>query len=298
MAKVLVTGVNGFTGKYVAEALSAQGHHVSGLIRPDSKDVPAVDAVYRANLADPTKLREVVAAAAPDRVVHLAAISFVSHVNVAEIYQTNLIGTVNLLNALVSEAPGLDRVLLASSANVYGNQRAGQLSEDAVPFPSNHYGVSKLAMEHAARMMMDQLPITIVRPFNYTGVGQTEKFVIPKIISHARAGKSDLELGNIDVSRDFSDVRVVANTYVRLLDSVNAIGKTLNVCSGRAFSLGEIIAVVESLANIRFDVRVNPAFVRADEILELFGSAERLEDTIGSVDMPPFDQTISWMLSA
>lgn len=296
MAKVLVTGINGFTGRYVAEALAAKGHRVAGLIRADSQDVPDIDVVYRADLSDMNTLREVVADAAPDRVIHLAAVSFVSHENVAEVYETNVVGTVNLLTALAA-LPSLERMLVASSANVYGNQH-GQLDESVFPMPANHYGVSKLAMEHAARVMMGQLPITLVRPFNYTGVGQAEKFVIPKIISHARAGKSAIELGNIDVSRDFSDVRVVADAYVRLLDCSEAIGKTFNVCSGRAFSLREIIAIVEAHAGIRFDITVNPAFVRKDDIEELFGNAARLEDAIGPLEMPPFDQTLAWMLDA
>jgi GDP-6-deoxy-D-talose 4-dehydrogenase len=301
MTRVLVTGINGFTGRYVAKKLAAQGHEVVGLVR-EGGVVPQQDGddswqTYAADLGNLERIQEVVAHAKPERVVHLAAISFVSHGDINEIYQANLIGTHNLLSALANEAPNIERVLLASSANIYGNQQGGQLGEGTVPRPSNHYGVSKLAMEHVARLMQNQLPIIVTRPFNYTGKGQSSNFIVPKIINHARMGKIDLELGNIDVARDFSDVRSVADIYARLLACPEAVGNTFNVCSGRAYALRDIISMIENLSGIRFNISVNPNFVRADEIRKLFGDPAKLESVIGQVDMPPLRDTLEWMLS-
>lgn len=297
MAKVLVTGIAGFTGRYVARELAAQGHDIIGIVREGGITEELENGIsHSADLSDLSALQRVIAETQPDRVVHLAAISSVAHADINAFYETNLVGTLNLLNALVSHGTRVERVLVASSANIYGNQQGGQLDEHTDPRPSNHYGASKLAMEHMARIMAGRLPIITTRPFNYTGVGQSSDFVVPKIVDHARKGRVDLELGNINVARDFSDVRDVANIYARLLDCADAVGKTFNVCSGRAYALREIIAMVEKLAGITFNISVNPAFVRSDEIVELFGNPGLLESLIGPADMAPMSDTLSWML--
>lgn len=299
MAKVLVTGVAGFTGRYVSSALVGRGHEVVGMVHDlPGRPIDAPVDLHICDLADIDGLERLVRNTRPDRVVHLAAISFVSHSNVNEIYQANAIGTLNLLQVLARTDHRVEQVLLASSANVYGNRQDGQLSEDVVPLPSNHYGVSKLAMEHLARIMGGQVPITITRPFNYTGVGQSPNFVIPKLVDHARRRETRVELGNLDPARDFSDVRMVADCYARLLETPAAIGRTFNVCSGRSYALREVISIVEDLAGIKFDISVNPAFVRNDEIMELYGSRARLDDAVGQVPMPDLRETLSWMLDA
>lgn len=296
MARVLVTGIGGFTGRYVAQALVASGHEVIGMARHSGEPaVTEASTTYYGELGDLAGLKQLVAAARPDRVVHLAAIAFVAHGDANAIYQANLIGTLNLLQALADSGLHLERILLASSANVYGD-RSGQLDEDTPPLPANHYGVSKLAMEHVARMFSGQLPIIIARPFNYTGVGQDPNFIIPKLIDHARRGVTEIELGNIDVARDFSDVRFVAECYARLLDCSAAAGQTFNVCRGQSQPLREVIAMVEELAGRRFQIRTNPAFVRQNEIMDLYGSRGRLDAAIGAVEMPDLKATLRWML--
>jgi len=155
--------------------------------------------------------------------------------------------------------------------------------------------VSKLAMEYMARLWMDKLPIVIARPFNYTGVGQTESFLLPKIVGHFRRGAEVIELGNLDVWRDFSDVRAVAQAYRRLLEVCPA-GETVNVCSGKAHSLREVIAMAESVSGRSIQVQVNPAFVRASEVKTLCGDATKLRSVIGEWATPPLEDTLRWML--
>ena len=120
----------------------------------------------------------------------------------------------------------------------------GTLDETTPPAPSNDYAVSKLAMEYMARLYESRLPIVITRPFNTIGVGQSDSFLIPKIISHTRKRATLIELGNLDVARDFSDVRIVVQLYQRLLDTPAAVGQTFNVCSGKAWTLNEVLAKV------------------------------------------------------
>jgi len=187
-------------------------------------------------------------------------------------------------------------VLLASSANVYGNAQSGMLDESAVVAPANDYAVSKLAMEHMAALWHDRLPLIITRPFNYTGVGQEEKFLIPKIVRHFIANAATIELGNLDVWRDFSDVRSVANAYVELLNASAAVGKTVNVCSGIALSLREVIALCESITGHNIDVQVNPAFVRANEVRSLCGNPGLLKNLVPTWQPFSFEQTLKWML--
>jgi nucleoside-diphosphate-sugar epimerase len=299
MKRVLITGANGFTGRHLLERLAREGHVLHGLVHSaeDAAD-PRLHAAHVADLRDLSALRAVIAAVQPERVVHLAAIAFVAHGDPAELYSTNILGTRNLLEALASADTRAEAVLIASSANVYGNRREGVLDEGMEPEPANDYGISKVTCELLARLYADRLRIITVRPFNYTGRGQGEQFLIPKIIAHARSRSPVIELGNIDVARDFSDVRAVVDAYARLLDEPAAIGGLFNVCSGEARSLAEVIATVERLSGHRMAVTVNPAFVRANEVKSLRGSRARLESTIGALAMPPFEETLGWMLDA
>jgi nucleoside-diphosphate-sugar epimerase len=162
--------------------------------------------------------------------------------------------------------------------------------------PGNDYAVSKLAMEHMASLWFDKLPIVITRPFNYTGRGQSENFLIPKIVAHFRRGAEVIELGNLDVWRDFSDVRAVVEAYCRLLES-NPAGQIVNVCSGVVHSLREIIAMLENITGHTMRVEVNPAYVRSNEVRSLCGDPAYLRSLIGDWRTPALEETLQWMLS-
>jgi nucleoside-diphosphate-sugar epimerase len=188
-------------------------------------------------------------------------------------------------------------VLLASSANVYGNAVVDPITEDVPPAPANDYAVSKLAMEHAARLHAGRLPIIIVRPFNYTGVGQAPHFLLPKIVDHFRRGARRIELGNLDVARDFSDVRDVVVIYRRLIERAPP-GTLVNVCSGAAYSLSDVLDLMAGIAGYRIDVTVNPAFVRANEVRRLAGDTSRLQQLVGPMERTPLAATLRWMYEA
>ncbi len=279
--RVLVTGLDGFTGSHLKYNLQQQGHVVVGL----TSDLTDADAVA-------TEIAQL----APDAVAHLAAIAFVAHGNANAFYEVNLIGTRNLLAALAEHAPDVGSILLASSANVYGNRAEGVLNENIVPFPVNDYAVSKLAMEQMATLWQDRLPIFIVRPFNYTGVGQDEKFLIPKVVSHFRENKSVIELGNLDVWREFGDVRNVADIYRQLLE-LAPVGKVLNICTGKAHSLREVVKMCKKITGNSIDIQVNPTFVRANEVRVLTGDNRCLKDLVGdSGNLYKLEDTLQWML--
>jgi nucleoside-diphosphate-sugar epimerase len=290
-ARALITGINGFTGKYLAAELQAAGYRVFGTAHHGEEtgsDVHPVD------LLDREHLREVVTEVRPDVVAHLAAISFVAHGDAEAIYRVNLVGTRNLLEALAGLEARPRCVLLASSANVYGNAPVEVIDETVPPAPANDYAVSKLAMEYLARLWTERLPIVITRPFNYTGVGQPPNFLLPKIVAHFQARAPLIELGNTDVARDFSDVRTVAAVYRRLLEVAPA-GEVLNVCSGRAHTLADVLRMMGGIAGYEMEVKVNPAFVRANEVKRLLGSVAKLTRIIGSLPAIPLEETLRWM---
>ncbi|MHB8311623.1 NAD-dependent epimerase/dehydratase family protein [Metallibacterium sp.] len=291
----LLTGSRGFTGRYLRAELAQAGYRVLGVVQDGAvgEDEIALD------LRDRDATLRALAPLLPAVVVHLAGIAQVAHGDAAALYQTNLIATRNLLEALAQCAAPPRAVLLASSGNVYGNLGAEVLDESMAPQPANDYAVSKLAMEHMARLWMTRLPIILARPFNYTGVGQSEDFLLPKIVGHFRHGARVIELGNTHVARDFSDVREVARCYRKLVQTPAAIGRTLNVCSGRLTTLDEVLQLMQHIAGYAIGVRVNPAFVRGNEIARLRGSDARLravlDDAPGGI---PLRETLRWMFAA
>ncbi|MFR0675415.1 GDP-mannose 4,6-dehydratase [Enterobacterales bacterium AW_CKDN230030176-1A_HGKHYDSX7] len=291
--RALITGLHGFTGRYMAAELKAQGYEVFGT-GSQASDEPGY---LQADLTDAVGLRAVLADLQPDVVVHLAALAFVGHGVADAFYQVNLIGTRNLLEAIAACGKTPDCVLLASSANVYGNASDGMLSEATPPAPANDYAVSKLGMEYMARLWQDRLPLVITRPFNYSGVGQGENFLLSKIVSHFRRRAPVIELGNLDVWRDFSDVRAVVAAYRGLLEAA-PVGQTVNVSSGVAHSLRDVIALCEQITGHRIEVTVNPAFVRANEVKTLTGDNMRLRGLVPGWTTPLLGDTLAWMLDA
>ncbi|MCE5232926.1 MAG: NAD-dependent epimerase/dehydratase family protein [Mizugakiibacter sp.] len=296
--RLLLTGSTGFTGRYVRAELERAGWHVTGLGHAAQAPAQADAGELTVDLLDRDAVARAVAGVRPDAVIHLAAIAFVAHGDVDAIYRCNVVGTRHLLEALAALPRAPRAVILASSANVYGNTTVEPIDEDTPPAPANDYAVSKLAMEYMARLWCGQLPITLVRPFNYTGVGQSPQFLIPKIVDHFRRRADTIELGNLQVWREFQDVRAVAECYRRLLEASPPPGSVFNLCSGQAWSLQEVLAMMESIAGYRIAVRVNPAFVRANEVRRLVGSNARLAGAIGALPAIPLQETLRWMYAA
>jgi len=297
--KALITGITGFTGRYMAEELAAHGYEVHGLsYRPPQGELPAsIAAIHCCSLNDPQTLQDLLLELRPTHVVHLAAVSFVAHTDTEAIYQANFIGTRHLLEALRPITADLAAVILASSANVYGNTE-GVLEESSTLAPANDYAVSKTAMEYLARLYDRQLPLIITRPFNYTGVGQPEQFLIPKIVAHTRRRAEVIELGNLDIARDFCDVRHVVRAYRRLLETPEAIGQTVNICSGTAHTLQYVLQQAALISGHPMEVRVNPAYIRSADVKNLFGCNAKLTRLIGDLKPIELRETLRWMIEA
>lgn len=294
--RILVTGADGFAGPYVIKALAANGHTVAALTRKAADlQQDAVTSRHDADLGEFSAVAEVVDEVRPEAVIHLAAVSFVGHSDVREIYTSNILGTRNLLEALArAEVPG--NVMVVSSANIYGNRTSGPLHEGLQPDPRSDYALSKLACEHLAGMYSDRLATMVVRPFNYTGVGQSNTFLIPKIVEHTRARAPDIELGNLKVARDFSDVRFFAEAVRRLIELPDGRGRTVNICSGRAVTLTGLLDLVAELSGHRMVVKTNAQLVRTQEVEQLWGDDTLLQTLAGPLSGPSLEETIDWML--
>lgn len=281
--RVLVTGASGFTGRYVMEALRKEGFTPFALV---------------ADLCDAKALKTEIFSIKPDAVIHLAGIAYVGHENPADFYRINLIGTLHLLQAVEAVGTVSGSVVLASSANIYGNAyQTDAISELFLPHPLNDYAVSKLAMEEMASLWSKRLPITVVRPFNYTGVGQSLNFVIPKIIDVFIRKERDLILGNIDVWRDFTDVRDIARWYVEVLKA-RIRGETLNFCSGKSISLRDIIHICEKYSGYTVKIKSYAGLKRNNDLVRLCGDQSKLTLLLGKAAEPMFSlcETIQWML--
>ena len=279
--RLLITGAEGFTGRHLTIAAEQLNYEVIGLT---------------SDLTDDKMLLKEVADIAPTHVAHLAAISAVTHADEEAFYRVNLFGTQNLLQALSALPIAPQKVLLASSANVYGNALVNHITEEVCPKPVNHYAISKLAMEFMSASFSRKLPIVIARPFNYTGVFHDTRFVIPKIVDHYKRHANEIELGNLHVLREYNDVRMVCQAYLGLLQS-GLPGEIYNIASGSPVSLQEIISTLNELTGHSIIVKVNPAFVRANEIEILSGSPNKIEALLGPLEHPPLKDTLSWMLS-
>lgn len=288
--RILITGLDGFTGHYVKNELLAHGHANANGNANANKIIG-----LKSDLTDRDAVAAEIKQIQPEVVVHLAAIAFVGHGNSEDFYKVNLIGTRNLLEALYQSGSKITSILLASSANVYGNQSEGKLSEDCPLSPANDYAVSKFAMEKMAALWVNRLPLFIVRPFNYTGVGQNDNFLIPKIVNHFKSKASVIELGNLDVYREFNDVRMIAEIYSKLIKSA-PIGETINVCTGKSYSLREIISLCEKITGHTIEVRVNPKFVRDNEVKTLMGDNQKLITLIRDLNTRSLEGTLRWML--
>jgi nucleoside-diphosphate-sugar epimerase len=291
VSRVLVTGLQGFTGRHMATELEHYGYEVWGI----GNQTADARRTLAADLTDPASLRCALKIIQPEYVIHLAGIAFVGHGQPKAFYDINLVGTRNLLEALEPFAPSLKCVLLASSANVYGNTQEGLLSETNPVNPANDYAVSKLAMEYMAKLWLPKIPIVIVRPFNYTGVGQSDSFLIPKIISHYARKRQIIELGNMSVWREFNDVRDVVQAYRQLIETA-PIGTIVNVCSGNLVSLNDVLALASELTHCSIEARINPLFVRENEVLKLGGDISLLKKIVSAWEPRPLRETLAWML--
>ncbi len=288
--RVLITGINGFTGVHLERYLAENGFDVYGTVI----DTPLSNKHFQCDITQMDQVDTIIAELRPDYLIHIAGISFPGEKNASLIYDVNVIGTENIIRSLISHKVTLKKVIIASSATVYGDQGEEILDESMCPKPINHYGCSKLAMEYMAANYFDALNIIITRPFNYTGIGQEKHFLIPKIVSHYKEGKREIELGNLTVAREFNDIDYIIGNYYKLL-LCNAKSITVNLSSNHPVKLLDVIDMMNTIAGYTIKVKVNPLFVRENEIPSLSGSTKLLETFIELENRDTLHKTLQTM---
>ena len=283
---LLITGARGFTGDYFVAAAQKLGYLVHAL---------------QSDITKPEALEREIASIAPNYVAHLAGISFVASKDKEAFYRVHALGTSNLLTALTKLSKRPNKILLASSATVYGNAAVTPTPESFPLKPIDHYAMSKVAMEEMAKTFFDELPIIIARPFNYTGPGQHANFLIPKLIRHFVQKAQSIELGNLDVEREFNDVSTICKAYLALLE-FGVPGEIYNVSTGEVRSLKGVIDTLVKLTNHPIDITVNPDFIRPNEVHRMCGDPQKLMSLLKrhqiTLQIPPFEETLQKMLDA
>ncbi len=280
--RVLVTGADGFVGRHLCAYLRAAGDVVVEAHGPRAEGISST--ALHLDIAVQEQVREAVANARPDAVIHLAGFSSVakSHQNPARVYAVNMLGAVHLLTAVRDEAPKA-RVLLVGSGEVYGPVPPGTRASEETPLvPLSPYAASKAAAELAAAQFHRNYGTQVVmaRPFNHLGAGQDPTFVVPSFAAQIGAiaqGKADpvLRTGNLDAVRDFSHVKDVVAAY-RLLVTQGAAGQTYNICSGTGRTIGSLLEEMLQLSGVQARIELDPARLRPSDIPSLVGAPDKL----------------------
>ena len=287
--RVLITGASGFAGSHLAALCAAEADDVVAATRASGVDLLDAGAVERA-----------VAEAAPDVVYHLAALAHVGRSWQApgRTLAENQAMALHVLEAVREHAPGAV-VVAVSSGEVYGPPAALPVDESAPLRPQNPYAVSKAAGDLLAGFFADAHGLRAVRPraFNHAGPGQPPIYALAsfarQVAAGLEAGDDPIRLvtGNPDARRDFTDVRDVVRAY-RMLAGTGEPG-VYNVCSGRTASARELLDTLADVAGAEIDHRVDPSLVRAHEVMEIRGSAERLRAATGWEPRIPLEVTVA-----
>jgi GDP-4-dehydro-6-deoxy-D-mannose reductase len=284
--RALVTGADGFVGRWLTEHLHASGDDVwqaTGAHDGDGQRRRQVD------MRDDASVQEVLAWARPEAIYHLAAVSFGPDASgdIGHAIDVTVRGTALLLEA-ASRTSAPPTVLIPSSSEVYGAPPEGGLIDEGQPIaPVNPYGATKAAQEALglAYHRSARIPVAVARAFNHIGPGQRDIFVVPSFaaqLAEIAAGRKEpiVRVGNLAAARDFSDVRDVVRAY-RLLLAGGHTGAAVNVASGRAVAISEVLAALIELSGLKVEVVVDPARLRPIDAPAISGDSGRLRSLTG-----------------
>ena len=279
----MITGGAGFVGRHLTTAILSRwpGAEVVWFSRDegvsDSKEAwPIAVKSHVADLCNAASVDEAMREIRPAIVLHLAAQSSVAQAGRAahETWRTNFLGSFHLAESVASHAPEAS-LIFASTANVYGlSFNNGNANEDTLPQPRDVYSRSKLAAEAMlSDVLSQQTRLIILRPTNHTGPGHDERFALPSFaaqIARIELGLAPpvLNIGNLDVERDFLDIGDAIKAYISILDNLSQLPMraTYNVGSGQPINMKNLVDKMVKLARVPVEVRVDPSRFRSDEV--------------------------------
>lgn len=282
--KVLVTGADGFIGSHLVEALLAQGCDVRAFVYYNSFNswgwldtlpqnvIRGLD-VFAGDIRDPNGVFEAMKGC--DVVFHLAALIAIpfSYHSPDSYVDTNIKGTLNVLQA--ARKLGTERILITSTSEVYGTAQYAPIDEKHPFQGQSPYSATKIGADRLAESFYRsfETPVVIVRPFNTYGPRQSARAVIPTIITQLLLGQTELRLGSLTPTRDFNYVKDTAQGFIALAEADSAVGKEINIATGKEHSIGDVAQVIISELNpnariITDDQRLRP---EASEVFRLMG---------------------------
>ena len=299
MSRYLITGVQGFVGRYLVEYLQARevDAKIAGIDIAKESDMKIE--YHSLDLSDKGQTAQIIQSFKPDYIVHLASISSVgqSWQDPAQCFKNNTNIMLNILEA-VRQQNLKTRILSIGSSEEYGDYEVEQmpLSEDYKLEPQNPYAVAKLSQEMLGKVYTALgVDVVMTRSFNHIGPRQSDRFVVPSFIKQLVAiseGKqTQMQVGNIDVSRDFTDVRDVVAAYYTILHKGKS-GEVYNVCSGHAHKLSEIITTAENILGIKANIEVDRNRLRPNDTMLIFGNNQKIKEELGWQPQYSFEQTI------
>jgi GDP-4-dehydro-6-deoxy-D-mannose reductase len=302
---LLVTGADGFVGRWVVKRARERGYQVRAGVLPGTLVPPEWGDAVEVLAADITTAQGIarLAESAPDQVIHLAALASGSAArrDPALAWCINAGGTAALAEALARRAG--TRLLCVSTGEVYGRDHAGPIPESARPAPCSPYAASKLGSEIAVTEVMHRtgLDAVIARPFPHTGPGQTSAFVLPALAERLRTarrtGADRIEAGDLSAVRDLLDVRDVADAYLMLLERGER-GEVYNVARGTGFALHNALERMAAHLGVTVQVTVRPDLLRPADVPVLIGDPARLVARTGWQPQYSYDQTLQDLVDA
>lgn len=303
--RIFITGATGFAGSHLVDRLLAANHQLFVLVHDDTshQTLPDRDDIEQisGDLLDLGSLKKAVTKAKPDVIYHLAGQASPSESwrNPTLTMAVNVGGTANLLEAAL--AFGKPRVIIVTSADIYGNVKKDQLplTEESPAQPRHPYGVSKMAAGQLAPLYWQryELPVIEARPFNHVGPRQGLGFVVPDFASQLAAIKLGfkqpvMSVGNLEAERDFTDVRDVVDAYIALSEKGHP-GEAYLICSGKAVSIYSILQTMIDITQIDVQVTFDPNRMRPSETPCLFGSYAKIEDQAAWHPQIPLQQSLA-----
>lgn len=312
MAKVLVTGADGFIGSHLVEALVAAGHDVRALALYnsfgswgwlDQSPIKNQIEVVMGDVRDTHFCRTIVKDI--DTVFHLAALIAIPYSYVApdSYIATNVTGTLNICQAAVDA--GCTRVLHTSTSEVYGTAQYVPINEDHPLQPQSPYSASKIGADAIAESFHAafDLPLTIVRPFNTYGPRQSARAVIPTIIAQIATGAQEIKLGDVSPTRDFNYVADTCRGFMEIADAPNTAGRTINIASNDEISIGDTLNLIRDIMKSDVTFVTDTARLRPEnsEVFRLWGDNTQLKELTGYYPKMSLreglSETVDWFIN-
>lgn len=299
--KILITGIEGFVAPFLAKALMHSDNLIYGTHLLESNKMQGVEYIPM-NLLDASSVNDSIGKIKPEVIYHLAGFSSVaeSWKKPELVMQVNAGGTKNLLEAVVN-AKLSPRIIIISSAEVYGKPQYLPLDENHPIGAFNPYAASRFEQEKIIEKYTS-LDIVLTRSFNHTGPNQPSKFVCPafaKQIAQIEKGELAPQIlhGNLDIERDFSDVRDVVKAYVSLIGKGKS-HEAYNVCSGKSYSIKQLLEMLVSMSSVEIETKIDPEKVRPAEIPVLLGSNAKICNETGWQPCIGIRQTLQDLLDS